>query len=79
MNQLLYHTLMKTADRRALFQKFQKGMEETGRIQVEIPKHVFVDEARDFNQHSIEQFFHSSMFTKDFRLEGETIKTVREI
>ena len=49
VNQLLYHTLMKTADRRALFVKFQKGMEDTGRIHVEIPKNVFMDEARDFN------------------------------
>jgi DNA replication licensing factor MCM2 len=48
-NQLFYHILKKEADKRALFQKFTKGIEETGKIHVEIAKHVFLDEVRDYN------------------------------
>ena len=78
VNQLLYHTLHKITGQRALFEKYKKGIEETDRIHVEIPKHVFLEEARDFHQHNVEQFFQSSLFTREFRLEGETIKTVKE-
>ena len=79
VNQLLIHILSKLANQKAMFAKYTRGIEETDRIHVEIPKHTFLDEARDFNQHNIEQFFQSSLFTKEFRLEADTIKTVREI
>jgi hypothetical protein len=57
VNQLLYHTLSKLVTQRAVFAKYSKGVEETDRIHVEIQKHNFMDEARDFNQHNIDQFF----------------------
>lgn len=75
----MYHTLSKLVTQRAVFTKYSKGVEETDRIHVEIQKHNFMDEARDFNQHNIDQFFQSSLFTKEFRLEADVIKTVREI
>jgi len=78
VNQLLFHTLKKITEQRALFEKYKRGIEETERIHVEIPKHVFMEEARDFQQHNVEQFFLSSLFTKEFRLEGDSIKTVKE-
>jgi hypothetical protein len=53
----LYHTLSKLVTQRAVFAKYSKGVEETDRIHVEIQKHNFMDEARDFNQHNIDQFF----------------------
>lgn len=79
MNQLLLHTLRKEIDTRAMYMKFTKGIEETDRMFVELAKNVFLDQVRDYNQHNVEQFFQSSLFTKDFKLEGDYIKTVREI
>jgi hypothetical protein len=79
VNQLLLHTLRKEIDTRAMYMKFTKGIEETDRMFVELAKNVFLDQVRDYNQHNVEQFFQSSLFTKDFKLEGDYIKTVREI
>lgn len=35
--------------------------------------------ARDFGAEQVDNFFASSAFARDFRLEGDKIKTVKEI
>lgn len=78
VNVLLLHTLSKLVQHRALYEKYSRGVEETDRIHVAIAEHVFREEMRD-HQQFIPQFFQSSHFTKEYRLEGGYIKTVREI
>ena len=59
--------------------KYQQNIEVTEKIPVEIPINRFKGDARDFNAQNIEHFIKSSHFTKEFKLEGDKIKTVREI
>ena len=59
--------------------KYQKGIEVTEKISVDIGLNRFKGEARDFNAQNIEHFITSSYFTKEFKLVGDKIKSVREI
>ena len=59
--------------------KYQQRIEVEQRISVDIGLNRFKGEARDFNAQNIEHFISSSYFKKEFKLEGDTIKTVREI
>ena len=59
--------------------KYQRGIEVTDKISVEIGLHRFKGEARDFNAQNIEHFIASSYFKKEFKIEGDMIKSVREI
>jgi len=79
VNSLLLHILKKLADEQALLKKMKDGIEETDKIAVQIKLNHFKGEARDFNAVNIEHFLKSSYFKKDFKIEGETISTVREI
>jgi hypothetical protein len=51
---------------RALYMRFTKGMDESERIDVQIPLEQFENEARDFNQHNIQEFLKSGLFSKEF-------------
>ena len=79
VNSLLYHILKKLADEQAMLTKYQKGIEVTEKISVDIGLNRFKGEARDFNAQNIDHFITSSYFTKEFKLDGQTIKSVREI
>lgn len=79
VNSLLFHILKKLADEQAMLTKYQRGIEVTEKINVEIGLNRFKSEARDFNAQNIEHFVKSSYFEKEFRLEGDRIKTQREI
>ncbi len=56
-----------------------KGLDESDRIDVQIPMDQFEHEARDFQQHSVTDFFNSSVFKKEYRCEGRNIKTVGKV
>ena len=75
VNSLLLHILKKLADEQALLTKYQRGVEVTEKVNVEIGLNRFKAEARDFNAQNIEHFIKSSYFEKEFRLEGDRIKT----
>ena len=79
VNSLLFHILKKLADEQAMLTKYQRGIEVTEKISVEIGLNRFKGEARDFNAQNIEHFISSSYFMKEFKIEGDKIKTVREI
>ena len=79
VNSLLLHILKKLADEQALLKKMKSGIEETDKVPVEIKINHFKGEARDFNAVNIEQFLKSSYFKKDFKIQNDTISTVREI
>ena len=79
VNSLLLHILKKLADEQAMLTKYQKNIEVTEKINVEIGYNRFKSEARDFNAQNIEHFIKSSYFTKEFRMDGDRIKTMREI
>ena len=48
VNSLLLHILNKIAKERAVYKKYQQGIEETDRIQVQVPLAHFQKEAQDF-------------------------------
>lgn len=39
----------------------------------------FEHEARDISNHNVAEFLKSSLFTKEFRMEGRSIKTTTKI
>ena len=71
VNSLLYHILKKLADEQAMLKKYQKGIEVTEKISVDISLNRFKGDARDFNAQNIEHFMKSSYFTKEFKLVGD--------
>ncbi len=56
-----------------------RGIDESDRIDISINMDQFEHEARDFNQHNIQDFLLSSMFKKEFRCEGRNIKTIAKV
>ena len=62
-----------------MFEKHERGIEVTEKIPVEITLHQFKTVAHDFGAQEMDNFLKSSLFNKEFRLEGEKIKTVKEI
>lgn len=79
INSLLFHILDKEANDRAVLQKAEQGIEVLEKINVEITMHEFKQIARDFGGQEVENFLASAKFTKEFRREGDKIKTVKEI
>ncbi len=78
-NQLLLHILQKMVQDRALYEKILRGVEEVERVEVKIPLDQFEYEARDFSNHNVTDFFKSSIFVKDYQIEGRHIKTTTKI
>jgi len=78
-NTLLFHILNKEAQDKAVFEKHERGIEATEKIPVEITLNQFRSMAKNFNAHEVDNFLASSYFAKEFRLEGDRIKTVKEI
>lgn len=62
-----------------MYEKYVRGIEEEERIEVYIPLEQFEHEARDFSNHNVSDFFKSSHFSKDFKIEGRQIKTATRI
>ena len=79
MNSLLYHILDKEATKTAAYIKHQRNIEEVEKVPVEIPISTFRNLARDYGASDIDTFIKSSFFTKEFRRDGNVIKTVREL
>lgn len=79
INSLLYHVLSKEATKTAAMNKAQRGVEETEKVQVEIPIGTFKNIAREYGANDISNFLKSSYFYKEFRFDGGMIKTVREL
>lgn len=72
--ELLFHILKQMAKERARYQKLVQG-EEAPIVDVDISRDQFAMEAKDIPQHTIERFFKSKEFTKEFVLQGGVIKT----
>jgi hypothetical protein len=66
-------------EERAIYEKILKGVEESEKIEVHIPMEQFEHEARDFSHHNVNDFFKSSMFNKDYKIDGRFIKTSTKI
>lgn len=64
---------------RAIYEKILKQIEETEKIEVAIPIDQFENEARDFSHHNVSEFLKSSLFNKEFTIEGRSIKTTTKI
>lgn len=79
INSLLLHILNKEAQDAAVFAKHERGIEVIDKINVEITMNQFKSIASDFGAQEIDNFLKSSHFNKDFRIEGDKIKTVKEI
>lgn len=79
VNSLLHHILQKITKERAVYMKYSKGIEETERLHVDVPLTHFQHEARDFSVHNVQNFFTSSLFTKEYTIDGANIRTVMEI
>jgi len=79
INTLLFHRLNKEAHDRALFMKMNRGIEVTEKVNVELTMHELRQFARDYGVTELESFIKSHNFTKEYRLEGDKIKTVKEI
>lgn len=56
-----------------------RGIEVTEKINVELTMHELRQFARDYGVTELESFIKSHNFTKEYRLEGDKIKTVKEI
>lgn len=78
-NMLLFHTLKKMIDQKAIYERYMKQLADDERIEVSIPIESFEHEARDFQHHNISEFFKSSHFNKDFKMEGRLIKTLHKV
>lgn len=79
INSLLYHILKKLSDEQAMLIKAKMGVEELTKVDVEVKLNSFKGEARDFNAQNLESFMKSSWFKKEFTIQGNLIKTQREI
>ena len=62
-----------------MFEKAERGVEVTEKINVEITVNQFRHLARDFGAQEIDNFLQSNTFAKEFVREGDKIKTVKEI
>lgn len=69
----------KEAQDRAVLHKSEMGIEVTEKVNVEISMNDFKSLIRDFGAQEVENFLNSGVFTKEFRREGNNIKTVKEI
>jgi DNA replication licensing factor MCM2 len=79
-NALLLHLLGKLARERAIYLKYQRGIEESERLHVEIPLAGLQHGAQEFGVSTIQRFFTSPEFMKEYKLvDGKTIRTVMEI
>jgi RNA-binding protein YlmH len=78
-NQLLLHTLTKLAHDRAVYEKILRGIEDAERVEVAIPVEMFEHEVRDFGIATINEFYKSPAFAKEYSLEGRHIKTTTKI
>ena len=67
------------ANDKAIYDKMCKNMEETEKIDVAIPLDIFENEARDFSNHNVSEFYKSSVFNKEFAIEGRSIRTQAKI
>ena len=79
VNMLLFHRLNKEAQDKAVMEKQQRGIEATEKVSVEISMYQLKALARDYGVTDVDTFLKSSQFTKDYRLEGDKIKTIKEI
>jgi DNA replication licensing factor MCM2 len=78
-NQLLYHTLCKLVNEKAVYEKIVRGVEDLEKVEVKIPIEQFEQEARDVQAHHMTDFLKSSLFVKEFVLEGRYIKATTKI
>lgn len=62
-----------------MYEKFIKGIEEMEKIDVRIPIEQFEHEVRDYAHHNVSQFYASTHFNKDFKIEGRHIVTSTKI
>ncbi len=75
----MFHRLDKEAKDRALYMKVERGVETTEKVNVELTMHELRQFAQDYGVTEIDNFIKSSQFSKEYRLEGDKIKTVKEI
>lgn len=79
INLLLFNRLNKEAQDRAAMEKHARNIEATEKVSIDIPMSHLRALARDYGVTDIESFIKSSMFSKDYRLDGDIIKTIKEI
>jgi len=72
-NQLLIHLLHKMVQDRALYEKYMKSIEEAEKIEVRIPIDTFEHETRDYGAHGLQEFYKSSLFSKEFMIQERNI------
>ncbi|CAI2383768.1 unnamed protein product [Moneuplotes crassus] len=71
---LLLHTLNKLAKEKASFLRLNNGG-IGGVLDIEISVHEFSNETKDISHYTIEKFFKSVAFCKQYSIEGDFIKT----
>ena len=50
-----------------------QGVDPSERIAMKLPLNIFNAEAKEFAQHNLDNFFKSSYFLRDYKLEGNMI------
>lgn len=75
----MLHTLKKVIQDRATYNKVVQGLDALEKVIVRIPQSMFQAEAREFLQHNIYDFYKSSAFLKEYKIEGADIVTLNKV
>lgn len=70
----MLHTIRRLANQTAKAKRAREGMTENQKFDVLVDKFTFINEIKDVFHGSIESFFHSNLFTWEFKFEGDKIK-----
>lgn len=77
--QLLLHTLKNAAKNQAVYDRALEGLDETQKVLVKVKVDFFETEAREFARHNLIDFYKSSAFMKEFRVENGYIHSINKV
>jgi len=77
--QLLLHTLKKTVADRAHYERVLKGVDGDTKIDMKIKQSHFQNEANEFAQHNLIDFYNSRAFKNEFKLVGNEIVSLNKV
>ena len=55
------------------------GIEVHEKIVVKVSKQMFEAESRDYSSEQVQLFYQNEKFTKEYKIDGEDIVTIRKI
>jgi hypothetical protein len=75
----LLHTLKQSIKERANYQRVTQNVSAAEKVQVRLNVALFQNDARDFDQHNLNDFYNSYAFKKEFRKENNEIVTLEKV